>query len=302
MEKWLCDRLLTFAAEMEKKRLTTQEDYRQRVDRVSGYIRENLDREIDVCTLAELSAFSPFHFHRIMRGYLGEPIGAFIVRTRVQTAAKLLRYTDMPISDIAYRVGYDTPSSLTKSFCKLFGISPKEYRLTKSYQIMTTQNPKAEVKLSRAKVVEQEPKTVLYISASGDYKNVEYRAMYERMWAEIKCQGLFSAGIEHLALYYDNPEITPEENLKCDVCIRICKPAQPNGDIGVKTIGGGRFAMFTYIGEYKKVGAAYDKIYGELLAKGGFQARGNYCFEKYVNDPRRTAPEKLKTEIYIPIE
>ena len=48
-----------------------------------------------------------------------------------------------------------------------------------------------------------------------------------------------------MALYYDNPEITAEENLKCDVCIRICKPAEPNGDIGVKTIGGGRFVAFT---------------------------------------------------------
>ena len=65
--------------------------------------------------------------------------------------------------------------------------------------------------------------------------------MYMQMWEEIKRQGLFSAGIEHLALYYDNPEITAEENLKCDVCIRICKPAEPNGDIGVKTIGGRTF-------------------------------------------------------------
>lgn len=295
----LCD---TFAAEMKNKRLTTQEDYRQRVDKIVCYIREHLDSEIDIRTLAELSAFSPFHFHRIMRGYLGEPIGAFIIRARVQTAAKLLRYTDMSISEISYRVGYDSPSSLTKSFCKLFGISPTKYRLTKSYQIMTTQSSKQEVKLSRGKIVEIEPKTVIYISASGDYKNVDYSTMYERMWAEIKRQGLFSAGIEHLALYYDNPEIIAGENLKCDVCIRVRKPAEPNGDIGVKTIDGGCFAMFTYTGEYSKVGMAYDKIYGELLAKGGFHARGNYCFEKYVSDPRRTSPEKLKTEIYIPIE
>lgn len=286
----------------KKKKLTTEEDYRQRVDKVAVYIREHLDSEIDIRTLAELSAFSPFHFHRIMRGYLGETIGAFIVRTRVQTAAKLLRYTDLQVSDIAYQVGYDTPSSLTKSFCKLFGVSPKEYRQTKSYQIMTAQQKNVEVNISYTKVVEQEPKTVLYINASGSYKNVEYGVLYERMWAEVKRQGAFSAGIEHLAIYYDNPEIIAEENLKCDVCLRICKPVEPNGDIGVKTIEGGRFAMFTYIGEYKKVGAAYDKIYGELLAKSGFETRSNYCYEKYVSDPRRTAPEKLKTEIYIPIE
>lgn len=286
---------------MQKRRLTTQEDYKRRVDLVAQYVREHLDSEIEVRTLARLSAFSPFHFHRIMRAYLGEPIGAFIVRTRLEMAAKLLRYSDMSVSEIAYRVGYDTPSSLTKSFSKLFGISPSGYRLTKNYQIMTTQKPKVEIKLSRAKVVEQEPKTVLYISASGDYKSVEYSAIYARMWDEIKRQGLFSAGIEHLALYYNNPEITSEENLKCDVCIRVCKPAEPNAEIGVKSFGGGRFAMFTYIGAYDKIGAAYDRIYGELLAAGGFQTRANYCYEKYVSDPCRTVPEKLKTEIYIPI-
>ena len=79
-----------------KKKLTTEEDYRQRVDRVCMYIREHLDKEIDMRRLAVLSAFSPFHFHRIMRAYLKEPIGAFIIRTRVETAAKLLRYTDLP--------------------------------------------------------------------------------------------------------------------------------------------------------------------------------------------------------------
>ena len=85
-----------------KKKLTTEEDYRLRVDRVCMYIREHLDKEIDMRRLAVLSAFSPFHFHRIMRAYLKEPIGAFIIRTRVETAAKLLRYTDLPVADIAF--------------------------------------------------------------------------------------------------------------------------------------------------------------------------------------------------------
>lgn len=285
---------------MEKK-LSTAEDYKRRVDRVTEYVREHLDGEIEIRRLAEISAFSPFHFHRVIRAFLGEPIGAFIVRTRVETAAKLLRYTELPVSEIAYRVGYDTPSSLTKAFCKFFAVSPKQYRQTKNYQIMTTQEPKPQVKLSRAKVVEQEPKTVLYISAKGDYKSIEYVSFYERIFEEIKRQKLFSKGVEVLALYYNNPGITAEENLSCDVCIRVCKPAAPNGEIGVKEIGGGRYAVFIYTGEYNKLGLAYDRIYGELLAESGLEARGNYCYEKYVSDPRRTVPEKLKTEIYIPV-
>lgn len=292
----------TFVPEMEKKRLTTEEDYRARVNRATTYIRENLDSEIDIRTLAELSAFSPFHFHRIMRAYLGEPIGVFIMRTRLELAAKLLRYSDMAVSEIAYQVGYDTPSSLTKSFSKLFGISPKEYRQTKSYQIMTIQSQRTEVNLSKGKIVELEPKTVLYIRAIGSYSSVDFNAIFAKLWSEVKQQGVYSAGIEHIGVYHNNPEITSAENLMSDICLRVCKPVEPNGDIAVKEISGGRFIVFTYTGEYNKVGAAYDKIYGELLAKNGVEPRSNYCMEKYVSDPRRTAPEKSKTEIYIPIE
>lgn len=208
----------------------------------------------------------------------------------------------MTISNIAYSVGYDVPSSLTKSFVKLYGISPTEFRKTKSYQVMTTQLSKQEVKISKGKVVELEPKTVMYISKSGNYSDVNYADIFERFWNEVKHQGLFSKGIEHLALYYNSPELTNEENLRCDVCLRVCKPVEPNGDIGVKTIEGGRYAMFTYIGEYSKIGAAYDKIYGELLAKNECITRSDYCFEKYISNPNRVIPEKLKTEIYIPIE
>lgn len=43
------------------------------------------------------------------------------------------------------------PSSLTKSFVRFFGISPSGYRQTKNYQIMTTNAPLPEVKLSKGK-------------------------------------------------------------------------------------------------------------------------------------------------------
>lgn len=278
-----------------KKRLTTEEDYRRRVNLVIEYVREHLDSEMNICTLAELSAFSPFHLHRIMRGYLGEPIGAFIVRTRVETAATLLRYSDIAISDIAYRVGYGTPSSLTKAFVKLMKISPTKYRTTKNYQIMTTQSLRTELNLSKGKIVELESKTVLYIRATGSYSSVDFNAIFACLWQEVKRQGLYTAGIEHIGVYHNNPEITLGENLMSDVCLRVCKPAQPNGDIAVKEIPGGRFTVFTYTGEYNKVGAAYDKIYGELLAKSGVEPRSNYCMEGEIHQrPSLHCSRKVK--------
>ena len=61
------------------------------------YIIQHLGEDIDLKSLARISNFSPFYFHRIMKAFLGEPIGTFIVRTRTEAAARLLRYSDIPM-------------------------------------------------------------------------------------------------------------------------------------------------------------------------------------------------------------
>lgn len=84
---------------MQQKK-TTQEEYQKCVNAVVDYINLHLGEEIDLKSLARISHFSPFYFHRIMKAFLGEPVGTFIVRTRTEAAARLLRYSDMPIADI----------------------------------------------------------------------------------------------------------------------------------------------------------------------------------------------------------
>ena len=107
-----------------QQRTSTKEEYLKRVNEVIEYINNHLGEDIDLNRLAEMSHLSLYHFHRVMSAFLGEPLGAFIVRTRIETAARLLRYTDLSISDIAYRIGYGAPSSLSKAFRQFYSISP----------------------------------------------------------------------------------------------------------------------------------------------------------------------------------
>ena len=115
---------------------TTKTEYQQRINVLVEYINNHLGEDIDLNKLAEISGFSRWHFHRIFAEFLGEPVGTFIVRMRVETAARLLRYTEIPVKEIAYKVGYDVPSSLSKVFRQFYGISPNEYRNNKDYVIM----------------------------------------------------------------------------------------------------------------------------------------------------------------------
>ena len=74
-----------------QQRTTTREEYLKRVNLVIEYINNHLGDDIDLNLLAEMSHLSTCHFHRVMSAFLGEPLGAFIVRKRIETAAHLDR-------------------------------------------------------------------------------------------------------------------------------------------------------------------------------------------------------------------
>ena len=287
---------------MQQKK-STKEMYVKQVNMVVEYIHNHLDENIDLKKLADISCFSPFHFQRIMKAFLKEPVWTFIIRTRVETAARLVRYSDLPIQDIAFKVGYDTPSSLSKIFKQFYGVSPIDYRNNKEMNIiMKPTESNIELNIKAPKIITIDAKQVIYIRLSGDYSSLEFGNTWKKLWGFVKEFKLFSAGIEHICIYYDDPKVTETEKLRTDVCLVIPKKAEPKGEIGVKELKAGKFLKVLYQGPYNYLGQVYDEIYSKYIPEGGYKLRDGFCFEKYINNPERTEPEKLKTEIYVPVE
>ncbi len=284
------------------QRPSTKEEYQKQVNIIVEYINDHLGEELDLNILADKANFSPFHFHRIMKAFLGESLGAYIMRLRVETAARLLRYTELPIQDIAYRLGYDVPSSLSKAFKSFYGISPKEFRNNKTYTIMKPSLLNEDLKLKAPKIQDLESKKAIYIQLIGEYSNLDFEGTWTKLWQYVKESKLFSAGIEHLCIYHDDPKVTASDKLRTDICLTIYKPVQAKGEIGLKEVKGGKYAAFLYQGSYEHLGSVYDTIYGKWLPQSGYKLRDVPAFEKYVNNPSDTPEEKLKTEIYVPIE
>lgn len=102
--------------------------YRQKVEEVLDYIQNHLSDDLNIKTLAENSRISFFHFHRIIQAVIGEPLGNYINKARLETAVKLIRYSGESFLSIAERIGYNDLSSFSKAFSKEFGLSPQEYR------------------------------------------------------------------------------------------------------------------------------------------------------------------------------
>ena len=278
----------------------TYNDYVQRINKVVAYINNHLDETLDLKTLANEAALSDFHFHRIFKALKGEAIGGYITRLRLEATARLLRYTALTIEEIAFNIGYETPASFSKAFKKQYGISPTEYRTNKDTYIMKKEIINPDLALKAPKIVILEPKNLIYVALTGAYGSLDYGKAYEQLWAVIKAQKLFTKGIESICISYDDPKITEGSLQRSDVCLAIHKPASPQDEVSCKTLAGGKYAVFFYQGSYENLSQVYDTAVRWVIDHQ-YTLREEPFFEKYLNDARRTPKEKLKTEIYIPI-
>ena len=285
---------------METKKIT-REEYQKCVNAVVDYINLHLGEEIDLKSLAKISHFSPFYFHRIMKAFWGEPVGTFIVRTRTETAARLLRYTDLPIADIAYRIGYSSSSSLSKVFKQFYGISPLEYHNNKNFVIMKPAIIRPELKLKR-EIKELPVRNMIYIRLFGDYKLNDYCGTWMRLQQFVQEEKLPMGEVMPYCIFHDDPKVTPIEKLRTDVCMVMPAAATPKGNIGFKQLPAGRYAIFLYKGSYEHLQSVYDTIYGKYIPEMECTFRDEASAERYLNNPADTAPDELLTEIYIPIE
>ena len=144
-------------------------------------------------------------------------------------------------------------------------------------------------------------KTIIYVRRTGDYNKSAGEA-----WSAV-CKfafprGLVGRNVEFIGISYDDPDITAVDKLRYDACITVDKAVKPEGEVGVTTLKGGRYAVFLHKGPYENLKGMYQTIYKDWLPASGIKLRNSTGFELYVDDPDRTKPENLRTEIFVPIE
>lgn len=102
----------------------------KKIEEVKEYVRRHLS-DSNVLRLSVLSravAVSPYHLSRTFSLIEKETLQDFIIRTRVEYAAQLLRDTERAVLDICLDVGFNSTSHFTKQFKKHFGQTPLSYR------------------------------------------------------------------------------------------------------------------------------------------------------------------------------
>jgi AraC family transcriptional regulator len=96
--------------------------------RAVEYIEDNLHRELALSDIAAELAISPGHFSHAFRQTLGLPPHQYVVKRRIERAKSLLRESDVPISEVANRIGCSSAGNFSVLFQRATGMTPRSYR------------------------------------------------------------------------------------------------------------------------------------------------------------------------------
>ncbi|MBD2105282.1 helix-turn-helix domain-containing protein [Leptolyngbya sp. FACHB-261] len=100
----------------------------QQLKHAIEYISDNLSSQLSLNVLAAMLGMSPYYFERLFKQSVGHTPHQYILQCRIERAKQLLQTTQLPIMEIAFRVGCKNHSHFSKLFRKLTGMAPKTYR------------------------------------------------------------------------------------------------------------------------------------------------------------------------------
>lgn len=280
----------------------TKNSYNEAINRVVDYVNIHLKEEINLPAISEVANLSEFHFHRIFKAFIGESLGSYVNRIRLERAAQLLQTSQKTLEQIAEIVGYSTPFSFSKAFKKHFGVAPTTFRNTQPFfpikEEMRT-HPLMELKWEKRSVEELE---ILYLRISGEYG---VAVNYDEAWNSLIRFGnenrLINERTQYIGISHDDPGLTTADKRRFYACITVAPSTKPKGPFGRLKLEAGDYAVFTLKGSYKQLETYYQSVFFSWLPASGYHLRNAHLFEKYLNSPDEVEASDLLTEIYIPI-
>ncbi len=317
-----------------------RDEYVHRINQVLDYMEANIGEELTLEQLSQVAEFSPFHFHRVFRAMVGETLGQFLQRIRIEKAAtKLLNNPREPITRIAMECGFSGSPAFARAFKETFGMSATQWRSGgyESYRNLRKANSKASqasgnlrkdpitfsfyidnvtrnhiwrTKVKHKNMIQVEVKDmpdlhVAYVRHTGPYKGDSqlFQRLTEKLMMWAGPRGLLRFPETQLvAAYHDDPEITAEEKLRVSMCITVPKDTAVDGEIGKMTVPGGKFALARFELADDEYEEAWNTVFGSWLPQSGYQPDDRLCYELYQNNPEEHPEKKCIVDICVPIK
>jgi len=293
--------------------------YERRIHRVMDYINRHLDQEISLEELAAEAAFSLYHFHRLFTALVGEPVGAYIRRLRLERAAfHLLSFPGRSVTAIALSNGFASPSVFARAFHEHFGMSATAWR--KESKTLRNESketpavpryalpcwvpprPSAETEKTMEVHIEEMPAVrAAYVRRMGPYRESAHQA-WEALCRWAGPRGLLTPGRMLFSISHDDPTLTAPAKLRYDACVALDPDSKVDEQVGIVELPARRVAKARYCGPGNGILGAYQSFYRDWLPQSGFVPGDAPPIEVYYPE-QGNAPEqdRFVMDICLPI-
>src|ERR1700677_4666834 len=270
-------------------------EYSHRINRVIDYLRGNLDRHVKLKELARVACLSEFHFHRIFGAVSGETLNNFTNRLRLEKAARLLRYSEQSLTDIALDCGFSSSATFSRAFRSGYDTSPSQFRKSgeiKKSKIRKELFPKDEYGLhvsggdmsaeeKRAafpvRLIDLPERQVAYIRVKNAFEMDRVLAALKTVieWAKSQNKDVFSQGTL-FGMSVDDPHVTPKHLYRYEVCLASslpfeCREGMSKLKMPAMRYAAMRYAAITVSGDINKVATAWDYLYRDWLIHSAYE-------------------------------
>lgn len=282
------------------------ESYRPHVERALRYIADHLERPLSVAEVAKAARLSEFHFHRIFSAVMGEAVGRYITRKRLEVAALQLAYEpDRSVTDIGQSCGYSSTSNFTKAFTAYFGVSPSRVRhpdpdlpvalgkLTRSYgkrfhpfdlHVLPPREPEQHDAIEPVRFETCPGIDVACLASPQGYELATLSATWDELIERARQLGIAEGPVDAYGIAYDSPQLTAPELCRYHACVPCRPEIELPPPLFRARIPEGRYAVFSYAGDVSGVEAFYRAIYAAWFPRASVAPDDFVPVGHYVND------------------
>ncbi|MGF1698501.1 AraC family transcriptional regulator [Vibrio lamellibrachiae] len=282
-------------------------DYHQRLTPVIRHLEKHYNSALNLEEVAKLACLSPYHFHRIFKAVTSETLNDYLRRLRLENAANDLFYRKPAITNVALEYGFSSSQSLAKAFKQYFNLTPTQIRQCESIDTFSSLLKSSKIghslrKIGHASSSEDsytapeltkrsnnmttetmeiqhfDAANLAYVRVNGPYGE-NYDPAIGKLYGWAGPNGFAQNG--SIFIYHDNPEITPDEKCRTDICLFVDEDTVPTNGIEAKPFSGGKYGVIRKtITDKSQYASTWDLLMSQIVEQG-IDSDDRPCFEFY---------------------